>query len=171
MRAIRDRLLEQSAFEAFCEGFTAELTLRRRERIAETAAARREISFVEAEIRKLIQAIKDGASAVSINNELLRLEEKKGKLSAALTELPVPAMHPNMATLFRRKVATLADGLEHAENRDQARQALRGLLHSIVIPAGNGVLQVTGNLGAMLDVANRQTVGRGVANVGCGGGI
>jgi site-specific DNA recombinase len=173
LRAIRERLLEPGAFAAFCEGFTAELNLKRREHIAEAAAARRQVALVEKEIQKLVQAIKDGVSAVSIKNELLKLEEKKVELMSGMKELPAPAMHPSMATLFRQKVATLADGLEHAEQRDEARQVLRGLLKSIVIPADDGLLQVTGNLGAMLDAAAGQKMpGRkAVANVGCGGGI
>lgn len=59
------------------------------------------------------------------------------------------------------------------EQRDAAREALRGILRSIIIPPGDRLLQVTGNLGAMLDAAAGQKMpGRqAVGNVGCGGGI
>ena len=92
-------------------------------------------------------------------------------LTTALAEPPLPAMHPQMAEVFRRKATTLAAGLEHDEQRDAAREALRGFLQSIIIPPGDGMLQVTGNLGAMLTAAAGQKVpGRyAVANVGCGG--
>jgi hypothetical protein len=44
------------------------------------SSARSELAAVEREIRKLVQAIKDGVSALSIKDELLTLE---GMLSAA----------------------------------------------------------------------------------------
>jgi hypothetical protein len=43
--------------------------------------------------------------------------------------------------------------LEHDDQRDAARQALRGFLVKIVIPPDDGLLQVVGNLGAMLATA------------------
>ena len=63
--------------------------------------------------------------------------------------------------------------LEHDEQRDAARQALRGFLERIVIPPGDGLLQVDGNLGAMLNAAqNAEPLSRdSVGYVGCGGGI
>ena len=99
---------------------------------------------------KLVQAIKDGVSALAIKNELLTLEARKAALTTALAEPPLPALHPRMAEVFRQKATTLAAGLEHDERRDAARQALRGFLQSIIIPPGDGLLQVTGNLGSML---------------------
>ncbi|MDA1186076.1 MAG: hypothetical protein O2930_15735, partial [Acidobacteria bacterium] len=69
---------------------------------------------------------------------------------------------------------TLAAGLEHDEQRDAARQALRGFLDKIVIPPGDGLLQVVGNFGSMLAAAQGRAAKAGtnaVANVGCGGGI
>lgn len=173
LRAMRERFFEPGAFAAFCEGFTAELTLHRREHIGKMAGARRELAGVEREIGKLVQAIKDGVSALAIKNELLTLEARKAALTTALAEPPLPALHPNMAEVFRQRATTLAAGLEHDEQRDAARQALRGFLQSIIIPPGDGLLQVTGNLGAMLDAAAGQKApGRqAVGYVGCGGGI
>ena len=173
LRAMRERFLDRGAFEAFCEGFHAEMTLQRREHIAQMAGARRELAAVKRGIGQLVQAIKDGVSALAIKNELMALEARKVVLTTELAEPPLPAMHPQMAEVFRQKATTLAAGLEHDEQRDAARQALRGFLQSIIIPPGDGLLRVTGNLGAMLEAAaGQQTPGRqAVANVGCGGGI
>jgi site-specific DNA recombinase len=176
LRAMRERFFEQGAFEAFCEGFTAEMTLQRREHLAEMAGARRELGAVEREIRTLVQFIKDGkagASALAINDELLTLEARKVALTTALAEPPLPALHPHMAEVFRQKATTLAAALEHDEQRDAARQALRGFLEKIVIPPGEGLLQVVGNLGMMLAAAHgriRPAVSA-VGYVGCGGRI
>lgn len=77
------------------------------------------------------------------------------------------ALLRQMAEIFRRKATTLAAGLEHDEQRDAARQALRGFLDKIVIPPGEGLLQVVGNLGSMLAAAQGRS--KAVACVGCGG--
>jgi uncharacterized protein YeaO (DUF488 family) len=74
---MHERLLDPGAFAAFCEGFTAEMNLQRREHLERMASARREISAVEREIGRLIQAIKDGVSAIVIKDELATLEGRK----------------------------------------------------------------------------------------------
>jgi hypothetical protein len=72
--------------------------------------------------------------------------------------------------------------LEHDEHRDAARQALRGFLEKIVIPPGDGLLQVVGNVGSMLAAAQSRSLSKNAVvvtyvsgidpcNVGCGGGI
>jgi hypothetical protein len=52
------------------------------------------------------------------------------------TEPALPALHPRMAEVFRRKTEELASALEHQDQdqRASARQALRGLIDQIVIP-------------------------------------
>jgi len=67
----------------------------------------------------------------------------------------------------------LPAALEHDAGRDAARLALRGFLEKIVIPPGDGLLQVLGNLGEMLTAASGRngSVLAAVGNVGCGGGI
>ena len=111
LRAMRELFFEPGAFAAFCEGFAAEMTVQRREHLAQMAGARRELAAVEREIPKLVQAIKEGASALAINDELLTLEARKAALMTALAELPLPALHPRMAEVFRQKATTLAAGL------------------------------------------------------------
>jgi hypothetical protein len=54
-----------------------------------------------------------------------------------------------MAKVFREKTMQLASALEHPDEtqRESARQALRGFIDRIVVPPGNGLLQVVGNRG------------------------
>ena len=54
-----------------------------------------------------------------------------------------------MADVFRDKTEQLAAALERETDRDAARQALRGFLERIIIPPGDGLLQVVGNMGEM----------------------
>jgi len=57
-----------------------------------------------------------------------------------------------MAELYRQKVTTLAQALEHPETRTEAREALRGLIDAIVMTPAEGALRIElkGNLAAML---------------------
>ena len=66
--------------------------------------------------------------------ELLTLEARQAELKAILAAKPLPALHPKMAEIYREKAAALAAGLEHDEQRDAARLALRGFLEKIIIP-------------------------------------
>ena len=76
-----------------------------------------------------------------------------------------------MAEVFRQKTMQLAAALEHEneEEREAARQALRGFIDRIVIPPGNALLQVVGNFGEMLTAANGRAEPAIVAYDGCGG--
>jgi hypothetical protein len=98
-----------------------------------------------------------------------RPPRRKIELTALLAEPPVPALHPQMAEVFRNKAATLADGLEYDDKRDKARLELRGFVDRIVIPP-EGLLEVVGNLGTMLCAAQGQrTSATAVGKIGCGG--
>jgi hypothetical protein len=79
-----------------------------------------------------------------------------------------------LADVYRSTVEQLAAALAHEDDaqREAARQTLRGFIDRIVIPPGDGLLQVVGNLGEMLTTAAGGRIGSaavGVANSGCGG--
>jgi hypothetical protein len=82
------------------------------------------------------------------------------------------AWKAELTQLDERKATTLSAGLEHDAERDAARQALREFLESIVIPLGDGLLQVVGNFGEMLKAADAKgRPGRAVGIDGCGAGF
>lgn len=81
-----------------------------------------------------------------------------------------------MATVYREKVEHLAAALAHEDEtqRVTARETLRGFVEAIVIPPGDRLLEVRGDLGRMLRSAggDRETIELAdVAQGGCGGGI
>jgi hypothetical protein len=78
-----------------------------------------------------------------------------------------------MAQVFREKAEALAAALENDEQNDGARQALRGFVEKIVIPPGEELLQVVGNLGEILTAASGRngSDAAAVGYVGCGGRI
>jgi site-specific DNA recombinase len=83
---------------------------------ARLSGARHELATVEREIRKLIQAIKDGVPGASIRDEMASLEARKADLQARLAAPEMPQLlHPAMADVYREKVTSLCEALEHED--------------------------------------------------------
>ena len=110
----------------------------------------------EREIRKLIQAIKDGVSAVSIKDELLSLEARKAELQSRLGAPEMPELlHPRMSDVYREKVGSLCLALESLESRTGAREAIRALIETILLERHGDELKITlkGDLAGRLSAA------------------
>ena len=105
--------------------------------------------------------------------EVRELEDRRIELTAAVAaaevDAPLPALHPRMAQVFRQKTEMLAVALERDDEHNTARQALRGFIDHIVIPPGEGLLQVVGDFGEMLKAAAGRTGAAAVGYGGCGG--
>ena len=130
--ALRDKLMRRDLFEDFCREYVRELNRLRMEHRAGLSSARNELAAIEREIRKLVQAIKDGVSALSIKDELLSLEARKAELQSRLNAPEMPELlHPRMADVYREKVGSLCSALENEESRTSALGAIRALIETI----------------------------------------
>jgi hypothetical protein len=108
--------------------------------------------------------------------EMEGLQARKTALLAQMASMkqPEPLLHPGMADVYRTKVQQLDEALQtdDVEQREAARSGLRALITKIVIPPGDGLMRVFGNLGAILaTAASGRDVSTlaGVAQSGCGG--
>jgi site-specific DNA recombinase len=177
LRAMQERLLGREAFAEFCAGFTEEMNRLRREHRTRLAVAPREIANLNRRSDEILKLLLEGFRNDAWKDELRRIDERRAELNAIIaagaTEPPLPALHPQMADVFRQKTERLAAAVERDTDRDAARQSLRGFLEKIVIPPGEGLLQVVGNLGEMLTAAGDRNGSAlaAVGYVGCGGGI
>lgn len=82
-----------------------------------------------------MQAILDGVPGSRVKDQMAALEIRKAELEAALAEAveePV-LLHPNMAEVYRAKVARLVDCLNDERDRTEAVEVLRGLIDRIVL--------------------------------------
>jgi len=123
---------------------------------AKLSHGRQELASVEREIVKLVQAIKDGVSAVSIKNELLSLEARQTELRRHLEAPEMPQLlHPRMADVYREKVSSLCNALEHEDGRAGAADAIRGLIEAILLEPDGDRLKITlkGDLAGILSAA------------------
>lgn len=122
--ALREELMRRDLFEDFCHEYVRELNRLRLEHRASLSHGRRELAAVEREIRKFIQAIKDGVSTLSIKDELLSLEAMKAELQSRLEAPERPELlHPRMSDVYREKVGSLCVALENEESRTAAANA------------------------------------------------
>jgi site-specific DNA recombinase len=106
-------------------------------------------------IKKLLDLMLDDEIAVDEGKtEIKALDARRKGRQAQLetADEPPPLPHPEMAELYRQKVTTLAQALQHPETRTEATEALRGLIDAIVITPAEGALRIElkGNLAAML---------------------
>ena len=107
--ALREKLMRRDLFEDFCREYVRELNRLRMEHRAGLSSARTELATVEREIRKLVQAIKDGVLALSIKDELLCLETRRAELQSRLNAPEMPELlHPRMSDVYREKVGACA---------------------------------------------------------------
>jgi Recombinase zinc beta ribbon domain len=154
--ALREKLMRRDLFEDFCREYVRELNRLRMEHRVGLSSARTELATVERESRKLVQAIKDGVSALSIKDELLSLEARKAELQSRLDAPDMPELlHPRMADVYREKVRSLCHALESEESRTGAVEAIRALIESIVLEPDGDQLKITlkGDLAGMLSAA------------------
>src|SRR5512138_2721347 len=87
------------------------------------SSARTELAAIECEIRKLVQPIKDGVSALSIKDELRSREARRAKLQSRLNAPEMPELlHLRMSDGYGEKVGSLCLTLESEESRAGARR-------------------------------------------------
>lgn len=124
---------------------------------AGVAAAKRELQHLEARRAKLVESIMEGVPGREVKDELIGIGARRDELERQLTDADQapPLLHPNMADLYREKVAGLAEALEHPDTRPEATETLRGLIDEITLIPVDGTLQIElkGNLAAMLGAA------------------
>jgi hypothetical protein len=154
--ALREKLMRKDLFEDFCREYVRELNRLRMEHRAGLSSARSELASADREIHKLVQAIKDGVSALSIKDELLSLEARKAELQSRLDTPEMPELlHPHMADVYLEKVRSLCSALGSEESRTGAVDAIRALVETIVLEPEGERLKITlrGDLAGMLSAA------------------
>ena len=104
-----------------------------------------------------MDAIAEGIPAASLKDELLDLEARKVRLERdleATTNEPL-RLHPNMAEIYRQKIAAFHDLLEKPESKAEAFEAIRSLIDRIVLTPVNDELRIDlhGAIAAILQLA------------------
>jgi site-specific DNA recombinase len=85
----------------------------RRDEVQTVERIRAELTTVERRIARLVEALADGMPVRAVKNELIRLEGRQNELKRQLAWAPElrPLLHPNLAEVYRARVAGSAPSL------------------------------------------------------------
>jgi site-specific DNA recombinase len=168
---LRDRLMAPEVAAEAMRAFTEETNRLNRERRSSGSTDRKALADIEKKLKEIITAIEDGGYSRPLMAHLRDLEARQDELTARLCRAPVdiPDLHPNVAGIYRRKVERLAEALRRPQERDEAAEAIRGLIERISLTPGakRGEIAATlhGELGTILEwTAQKQNTPGGFAS-------
>ena len=155
------QLMPPDVVAAFVARFTAEWNRLAVEASAEIDGRRRELQGIERKIDNLIHALaEDGHRSPNMLKALAALEVRQAELRQAGTEVPssTPALHPNLGTVYRNRVASLQQALARDDGA-AALEAARSLIDKVMIhppedPSDPPGVELVGNLLNMLHAAS-----------------
>jgi len=157
LHGLKTRLMEPSLFEEFAREFMAEVNKQRSAASAAKAGMRSDIERIDRQIKRLVDAILDGADAKPINAKLKELEAEKARHENALNAAPEdkPLLHPNLAAIYRARIENLETALRDPHHDREAFDVVRGLVEEVrIIPAGGEItIELRGELAGILAVA------------------
>jgi site-specific DNA recombinase len=164
LEALKHQLMAPDLVAEFIEEFHREVNRRRQGAELERAAAESELAAVTRKLNGLIDAIAEGFRAPGLQQRLDDLEARKAELEVRLTA-PAPSpvrLHPNLAQVYREKVANLHSALADPELRTEALDLIRGLIERVELyPAEDGFrIELVG------EIANIVTLSAGAESVG-----
>ncbi|MET4043617.1 hypothetical protein ABIC03_005338 [Bradyrhizobium sp. RT6a] len=162
LSGLRTHLMEPDLFKEFCDEFTREVNRLRIERGAGLAAMRDELPRIERELGKLLTAIKAGGPIEAIVEDMKRLEARKAVLKDQLAnaEEPPPLLHPNMAEIYRQRIAAFYESLQNEDGKTEdgkteAAEIFRTLVDQVTLVPDKAELAIVlrGDLASILRFA------------------
>jgi site-specific DNA recombinase len=157
---LKDRLMQPELVKAFIAEFHAEINRQRDQQDQDRALKQRELAQVTGKHDGLIDAIADGLRTTGLKAKLEALEEQKARIEATLSATPPPAprLHPNLAEIYRRKVADLHGALADPQTHDEALDILRSLIDKVVMrPREDGFeVELVGEIAQMVAFGNQR---------------
>ena len=159
MTGLKDRLMAPEAAAEAMKAYAEETNRLNRERRASGATDRKEMADIEKKIKAMVAVIEDGGYARGMMDRMRELETRQDEIAERLATVPtdLPDIHPRIADIYRRKVERLAEALADSRDRDEAADAIRGLIERIVLTPGDrrGEMHASlhGDLGTILEWA------------------
>ena len=120
---LREHLMDPDLFATFVAEFTAEWNRLQSVNAGDREARQVEVERVRRQIERLVDAIAEGTPAAMLRDRLSELETRRLALEAELNTAPAPAprLHPNLAAVYRQRIASLTEVLA-AEDAAEARE-------------------------------------------------
>jgi site-specific DNA recombinase len=159
VEALRHQLMAPDLVSEFVRTFNDEINRTSRDRDHRREGLQREQKDLERRIDTLLDAFASGAlKGPSVQTKLETLEARQGEVAkglAGLLDEPV-RLHPNLAAIYRRKVAALQNLLENDATRTEAVEIIRSLVDQVIFrPTAEAGLEVelVGDIARMVHLA------------------
>jgi hypothetical protein len=156
MEALGRQLMHPDLLRQFISDFTREWNRLAAEAGQAQSTQRQALEAVERQIANLVDAIAEGLRAPGLQAKLDGLEAQRVTLTAELTKRPAnpPALHPNLADVYRERVARLEQALADRD-APEALEAARALIDRVIVsppsdPGSPPGIELVGQLQAML---------------------
>jgi site-specific DNA recombinase len=164
LEALEENLMHPDLVAEFIKEFHAEVNRQRHDAELSLVLKRRELDDVRRKLDGVIEAIADGLRAPGLQSKLDELGERKTALEADIAGAPAaaPRLHPNLAEMYRQKVANLQDALADSVTQTEALEILRGLIEQVVVRADDGfAIELVGEIANMVRLpAGAESFGR-----------
>jgi site-specific DNA recombinase len=143
---LKHRLLAPELVEQFARDFHDEVNRLAAEQVQGRAQDESQLEAVRRKIASMIRAVEDGLYQASMKVRMAELEAEKAALEQRLAtapELPKVRLHPNLAGMYREKVAALEQALADPEIKAEAMEIVRSQIERITLtPREDGGLAV-----------------------------
>ena len=156
---LKDQLMHPDCVKEFITEFHKEMNRLAATQDTDRTRLIRDLEKTDREVKKLIQAIKDGVPGAALKDEMQCLEDRRQELTHSLEHAPasLPRLHPNLAQIYHDKVAKLTDSLNDESSRAEAAEAIRDLVEEVRLVPDNGNLKIElfGELAALIGLTNK----------------
>ena len=121
---LKHQLMHPEMVRTFIDEFHREVNRQASEQDARRDCATRDLAKTEREIRRVIEAIKAGVPGAAVKDEMKALEARRSDLVDQLKAAPppMPRLHPNIAAVYREKIARLREALNAEDTRTEAAE-------------------------------------------------
>ena len=151
---LRSSLVSEDLVAEFIAEYQAEWNRLQAERRVSATQRDRKLAEVNRRISGIVDALERGIITPTTKQRLEVLEAEKANLEHTPVEAPLPAIHPNLAQLYRTKVARLEQELADPEIAAEAKSVLRSMIKTIKIAPGANrgevLLELHGELATVL---------------------
>ena len=160
LSGLKEQMMQPDAYKEFVSEFNREMNRLGASEDQERTRLDTDLSHIDRDLARLIDAIKSGVPGSAVINEIATLELRKTELENKLNAVPAPQprLHPCLADVYRDKVANLVEALNAPDTIADAAETIRGLIEAIRLVPDEGKLRIEiyGELAALISLGQKR---------------
>ncbi len=138
LSGLKDKLISADSVAEAVRAYTQEMNRLNHNQRAQNEADQRELEKIGRAVAGILAAIEDGMYQPVMKARMEELERRKAEIAERMAQAPadVPDVHPNVANIYRTKVATFTEALDDPDGGANATEAIRSLIGGVVLTPG-----------------------------------